>query len=137
MPQNGGRSSRSWGSRRSETVADLRGRRRREFIAGIGGAAALPLAGRAQQQPVSTIGFLHEGSPEGYGILVEYFRKQQPTSFNAKGRSEFQVTQWDALNGASENGAAWVKLGTTGFARVITKIKRLKAKQLRRPSKID
>ena len=48
--------------------------KRRTFIAGLG-AAAWPVVARAQQQAVSTIGFLHEGSPEGYGILVEYFRK--------------------------------------------------------------
>jgi len=50
--------------------------RRREFIAGIGTAAMMPLVeAKAQQAGVPTVGFLHSGSPELSPNLVAGFRK--------------------------------------------------------------
>ena len=47
--------------------------RRREFLAGFGGAAAWPVVARAQQPMVPVIGYLGSNSPEP--ILLSAFRK--------------------------------------------------------------
>jgi putative tryptophan/tyrosine transport system substrate-binding protein len=49
--------------------------KRREFIAGLGGAAAWPLAARAQQQTKPTIGWLDLPSEGTQRELVEAFRR--------------------------------------------------------------
>src|SRR5215467_9643690 len=48
--------------------------RRREFIAGLGGAAALPAVARAQRSVVPTIGYLNPESLESRGDLIAAFR---------------------------------------------------------------
>ena len=61
--------------------------RRRDFIAGLGGAAAWPLAARAQQRAMPVIGYLSSGSEVGDTSRLIAFRQGLKEGNYVEGRN--------------------------------------------------
>jgi putative tryptophan/tyrosine transport system substrate-binding protein len=74
--------------------------RRREFIAGLGSAAAWPLAVRAQQQPLPLVGFLNAAFAENYTSQLAAFLKGLGEGGFVDGRGVTVEYRW----GEDQNG---------------------------------
>jgi putative ABC transport system substrate-binding protein len=68
--------------------------KRREFIAGLGGAAAWPVVARAQQSAVPVVGFMHILSPENVPQFVPAFRKGLTEQGFVEGQSVAVEYRW-------------------------------------------
>ena len=68
--------------------------RRREFIAGLGSAAAWPVAVRAQQQALPVVGFVHGGSADAFAGNAAAFRNGLSESGYVEGQNVTVEYHW-------------------------------------------
>jgi putative ABC transport system substrate-binding protein len=93
--------------------------RRRNFLSVLGGAAAWPLAARAQQASVPVIGFMHTGLPGSYAHIVSEFRQGLKQSGYVEGQNVAIEYRWaeNQHERLPELAADLVRRGRIGLIR--------------------
>jgi putative ABC transport system substrate-binding protein len=72
--------------------------KRRAFLAGLGGTAAWPFVGRAQQPAIRVIGFLSVGSPEPNAHTIAAFRQGLSETGYVEGQNVTVEYRWGRGN---------------------------------------
>jgi putative tryptophan/tyrosine transport system substrate-binding protein len=104
--------------------------KRREFIAGVAGAAAWPVLVRAQQRAMPVIGYFYAGAPEQFANQVAAFRKGLSEIGYIEGRNltiEYRFAH-DEINRLPELAAELVRLRVAVIAMAASSSAALAAK---------